>query len=219
MVPNNIPYPGVYEDSQTLRTSSAMSSHPPSSFRSQSQSFASAALTAAGLPKVGFFGGLGRKSSKRATSSRHKASDGAAGLSISGPIRAPSPESFASSGTRSVSLRPSGPRPSISASSSDREIPTMQHFGTLPTSASQRSLASIPQGSVAMSQTVPIASSRPAGSPLAYTAPQNNEEALTAMADVLPQASKDVLSKYLAACNGDHLAAISAYFDDQRRVT
>ncbi|KAK9899950.1 hypothetical protein P389DRAFT_6025 [Cystobasidium minutum MCA 4210] len=218
MVPNNIPYPGVYEDSQTLRTTSAMSNSTPSSFRSHSQSFASAALTATGLPRVGFFGNLGRKSSKRAPSSRHKGSDGAAGLSISGPIRAPSPESFASSGTRSVSLRPSGPRPSLSASSSDREIPTLQQqFATLPSSTSVRSLASIPQGSVMVNETLTQGSTRPAGSPLAYPASPNNEEALIAMADVLPDASKEVLIKYLTACNGDHLAAISAYFDDQRR--
>lgn len=218
MVPNNIPYPGVYEDSQTLRTSSAMSSYPTSStFRSQSHSFASAALNAAGLPKVGFFGGLGRKSSKRAASSRHKASDGAAGLSISGPIRAPSPEAYSAPGTRSVSLRPSGPRPSGSAGTSDREVPTMQPYGTIPTSSSVRSLASIPQGSVA-SLTPAQLPSRPSGSPLAYVSSQGDEEALTAMADVLPQASKEVLAKYLAACNGDQFAAISAYFDDQRRV-
>ena len=68
------------------------------------------------------------------------------------------------------------------------------------------------------SQTLSQASSRPAGSPLAYTTSPNNEEALTAMADVLPDASKDVLLKYLTACNGDHLAAIGAYFDDQRRT-
>lgn len=219
MLPNNIPYPGVYEDSQTLRTTSSMSSHPPSStssFRSQSHSFASAALNAAGLPKVGFFGGLGRKSSKRAASSRHKASDGASNLSISGPIRAPSPEPYSTSGTRSVSLRPSGPRPSISGSSSDRELPTMQHFGTMPTSSSLRSLASIPQGSVAGQAPSQAAPSRPTGSPLAFNTSIGNEEALTAMADVLPQASKEVLAKYLAACNGDQYAAISAYFDDQR---
>lgn len=217
MVPNNIPYPGVYEDSQTLRTNSAMSSHAPSSssFRSHSQSFASAALNAAGLPKVGFFGGLGRKSSKRAPASRHKASDGASGLSISGPIRAPSPEAFASSSTRSVSLRPSGPRPSVSASSSDRDLPTMQHYGAMPTSTSVRSLASIPQGEVS-GQSLTAAGVRPTGSPLTQIASPEGEEALTAMADVLPQASKEVLAKYLAACKGDQIAAISAYFEDQR---
>lgn len=218
MVPNNIPYPGVYEDSQTLRTGSALSSQPPSSssFRSHSHSFASAALNAAGLPKVGFFGGLGRKSSKRAPSSRHKASDGASGLSISGPIRAPSPETFATSSTRSVSLRPSGPRPSISASSSDRDLPTIQHYGAMPTSTSVRSLASIPQGTVASPPPAPAAV-RPTASPLSQTSSPNHEEALTAMADVLPQASKEVLAKYLASCHGDQFAAISAYFEDQRR--
>lgn len=91
----------------------------------------------------------------------------------------------------------------------------MQPFHTLPSSSSSRSLASIPQGAVASVPTMQ-ASNRLVGSPLA-SINSPDEEALTAMADVLPQASKEMLAKYLAACNGDHLAAISAYFDDQRR--
>lgn len=216
MVPNNIPYPGVYEDSSTLRTTSSLSQYAtlPSRSPHQPSTLASVALTAAGLPsKVGFFG-LGRKGSKRAASSRHRRTDG---LSISSPIRPPSP-SQALASSRAMPQRPSGPRPSISSLSSEREaLPSGYQPNVLPASGSFRSLAAIPQGALPNS---PGSSHevKPPVSPLAYgAATLNGADALTAMGDVLPHVSQETLVKYLTACNGDHLAAIGAYFEDERR--
>lgn len=209
MVPSTIPYPGVYDNSQTLRTASAMSNYSSTSSNRQQANFAAAALNAAGLPSRSFFG-LGRKASKRAPSisqqrQQRSAMDSGTAMSISSPLQPP-PGPLLSTLGRNNGLRPSGPRPSISSSSSD--IPSLQ------STTSIHSLASSPQPRYATTSPTVQASQLP---PTAYSGAVNSEaELLTAMSDILPMAGKDVLLRYLRAAKGDHLAAIGRYVDDER---
>ena len=276
MVPSTIPYPGVYDNTQTLRTHSSLSHHSSGSGQTASTStgsgwgtgsFASAALNAAGLPsRVGFFG-LGRKSSKRLASSgnagaagsqRHRmglgmmsdaggagGSGSGAGLSISAPLQAPSGQLGAASVGRTTALRPSGPRPSLSTSSSElpasqpssqsiRSLASQQYLPTIPSGFSSSASGNGSLGCVSM-QTSSSQGSRPltggagggggtspnpasgsAGAGGYSSAVTTDQENLTAMADILPLAPRDVLARYLAQSNGDHLAAIGRYLDDER---
>lgn len=222
MVPSSIPYPGVYNNTQTLTTGMPSSASVSSK---SSGSFASAALNAAGLPsRVGFFG-LGRKTSKRVGSNAHSRREGtlnSGNLSISSPLQPPpEPAITASSSTRSSNhLRPSGPRPS-SSSNFERD-----GYAWPPSISSRHSHASI-TSLATLSSSSPMSTSLQANQPakpltsspssLAYSSAVNTEdELLTSMSDILPHASKDVLVHYLRAARGDHLDAIGRFLEDEK---
>lgn len=226
MVPNNIPYPGVYNSTSSLSTTSPLPPHASATNLLMNQnsrsggtaaSIASAALNAAGLPsRVGFFG-LGRKASKRSVASstnprsRQGTNDsmtgiGQSNLSISAPLQPPPPPASSSMqhlppvASRSANMiRPSGPRPSFSSSGSERD-----HLVSSPplsnTYSSASSLPSIPQQQQQPSYST--LSSRPSMSSIAHSASSHstvNNDLVNTMQDILPQASKDVLARYLAA--------------------
>lgn len=215
MVPSTIPYPGVYDNGQTLRTTSAMSNHSAASSSRQQANFAAAALNAAGLPSRSFFG-LGRKVSKRAPSlsqqrqQRTGGTDAPNTMSISAPLQPPPGPPLSTVG-RSNALKPSGPRPSISSSSSD--LPSYQSTSSLHSLANGG-----PQRFPAISPLAnPQSMQLPAISSIAYSGAVDSEaELLTAMSDILPMAPRDALLRYLRVSKGDHLAAIGRYLDDER---
>lgn len=212
MVPSTIPYPGVYDNGQTLRTTSAMSNYSSASSNRQQANFAAAALNAAGLPTRSFFG-LGRKASKRAPSisqqrQQRTGVDAGTAMSISAPLQPPPGPALNTVG-RNTALRPSGPRPSVSSPS---DLPSHASSMSIQSLASSQQ-PQFPQFSppLAGGQAMPSISST------AYSGAVSSEgELLTAMADILPMAPRDILLRYLRASKGDHLDAIGRYLDDER---
>ena len=228
MIPVGIPYPGVYNSSQTLATnpSPTFGAFPSLPSKQQSSSFAAAALNATTLPSRMGFLGLGRKTSKRVGAASQRQRPGDAGhtnnLSISAPLHPPpSSQTSASSSRQATMLRPSGPRPSNS--DTDFGVNSILNINTPISSSSIRSLASLEAVSPSV---LPVAMHLPSKVSAVPALPNfdapigfdyANAEKLTAMTDILPQAQSHVLAQYLRAAKGDDLVAIGRYLEDERQ--